>query len=263
MTTIAFDGDTVSVTSDVQELHELLHGSFAHMLSSSTKDPIARFSVLRDASGFVLKGPAFNPISLSVLDQLLVLLKDEIRLEFMRHRPDLLWLHAGGVERDGSVILILGSSGQGKSTMVSLLCERGCHLLSDDIVPISMDADLAYPFPQTPSRRIPSTEDWDVVGLGTAPRETLAISIDSVASSPTEIGALVFPRFERHIQAELIPLTKGETALEMLRNSTNFCDHKAEAVTRAAKLAESVPGYRLLYRNRKEASFLFNEIGIG
>ena len=46
-------------------------------------------------------------------------------------RPDLLWLHAGVVQRGGLAVVVTGRSGQGKSTIVEQFLTRGWEYLSD------------------------------------------------------------------------------------------------------------------------------------
>ena len=244
---ITFDDSTVTIRSDVEQVQSRIRRDFAQLIGKREGTSVAVLGLNTAQNGFVLEGPAFTPIQHRDLDQLIVVLKEEVRLEFMRSRPDLLWLHAGAVERDGRCMLILGVSGQGKSTLSTSLYARGWRLMSDDVVPIAMDGALAYPFPQTPFRRVPSDDDWNPVQLSTAGREAVELSPESIVIDPVPIGELVFPFFERGAPTVLSRLTKGEGALEMLRSSTNFCDHKEKAVERAARMAETLPAYRLVY----------------
>jgi hypothetical protein len=133
------------------------------------------------------------------------------------------------------------------------LCENGWKLLSDDVVPISMDDDVAYPFPQMPSRRVPSNTTWDATELGSAPRERRRFEREQLCRSPVAIGDLLFPHFQRDAPASLVRLSKGQAAIEMLRSATNFCDHKAEAVARSARIAQTLAAYRLVYGKGTEA----------
>ena len=62
----------------------------------------------------------------------------------MKARPDLLWLHAAGVARDGHAVLITGPSGSGKSRLATRLIAEGFAYLGDDVLPFD---------PRTSSRR--------------------------------------------------------------------------------------------------------------
>jgi len=63
------------------------------------------------------------------------------------HSGTFAFLHAGGVEVDGRVIVLPGRSHAGKSTLVAAFLERGAKYLSDDMIPIDRKL-LAHPFPR-------------------------------------------------------------------------------------------------------------------
>ena len=53
-------------------------------------------------------------------------------------------LHASAVELDGSAMAFVGNSGQGKSTMATLMCARGARLVTDDVLSVDLDGDRAF-----------------------------------------------------------------------------------------------------------------------
>lgn len=108
------------------------------------------------------------------------------------------FLHAGGVEVDGRVILLPGRSHAGKSTLVTAFLKRGARYLSDDMVPI--DSSLrAWPFPRPLGIR---------VAPGRSPSRTPIRSIGGIAARAPLPIALVWcgrykpgvrrPSFKRH-----------------------------------------------------------------
>ncbi len=260
---VAFDGRRLVIRSNVEEVTVAARQLFGHMMASTELPSIGTLCLLKSADGFTLDGPSFKPVQHSLLAPLQALLKEEVRTEFMRNRPDLLWLHAGGVEMNGMALLLAGPSGQGKSTFTTLLCAKGWRLLSDDVVPISMQENIAYPFPQLPSRRLPSDSDWTPDELGAAVREPMQLPKKMIVQHAVPIGEMVFPVFLRGSTPVLQQLTKGETAIEILRASTNFCDHRADGVTRAAVAATSIPAYRLTYGSGIEAVTILETLRSG
>jgi hypothetical protein len=262
-TRIVFDRQMLAVESNLPTVHEHLREHFNYMIAKEWDTEVGQLSLNRRDTAYVLEGTGFNSVEIATLGPLLLLLRDEVRLQFMRARPDLLWLHAAAVERDARALIILGASGQGKSTLSTALCELGWRLLSDDIVPVSMASDIAYPFPQTPSRRLPSPNDWDADGLNSAPREKTLFPPELIVRQPAQIGEMVFPVFERGSAASMTRLKKGEAALEMLRHATNFFDHKENAVERSIRLVEGKPAFRLVYSTRREAVQLLSHLRSG
>ena len=244
---IGFDGAQVIVRTNVAEVKTHLRVHYRHMLTEGLPEDAGLLSLFARDGWYSFEGKTFDSLRLNILDPLLPLLQDEIRLHFMRYRPDLLWLHGGAVERDGRATLILAASGGGKSTLTTLLCERGWSYFSDDVVPISMDADRVIPYPVTPSRRIPGEGQWTQEDLGVADRELVPMRADEIAIASTSITSLIFPEYRRGAAAHPIRLTPAFAALQIVRNATNFYDHRGAGVMRAARLAERTPGYRLIY----------------
>ena len=64
-------------------------------------------------------------------------------------QPSMLFVHAGGVSVDGRGTLIIGRSGQGKSTTTSTLASRGHALLGDETVGLRPDTREVHAFRRT------------------------------------------------------------------------------------------------------------------
>jgi hypothetical protein len=72
-------------------------------------------------------------------------------------------LHASAVLRDGKAILLLGSSGQGKSTLAAYLdgaAEGGWRRLADDIVPCTLVDGLPCARPHFPQLKLASADRY-------------------------------------------------------------------------------------------------------
>ena len=191
---------------------------------------------------------------------LLPLIKDEVRLQFMRSRPDLLWLHAGSVERDGQAILLAGRSGQGKSTLTTRLCESGWRLLSDDISPVRMETDSVVPFPQSPVRRLHPGREVTGDEFFQLERETVSLDSEKIVRSEVPIRAAIFIAYHLGGDTKIVRLRQGSAALELLRNLTNFIDHKSAAVDRAAALARRLPAYSLEWSDVVKAARTIDQV---
>jgi hypothetical protein len=62
--------------------------------------------------------------------------------------PGALLFHAGAVERDGKVVVVLGLSGKGKSTLTAALVRRGFRYLTDEIVAVDVGTREVRPYPK-------------------------------------------------------------------------------------------------------------------
>jgi hypothetical protein len=244
---IEFDGMQLEVRTSVPEIQELVRVVYGHMIVPASTRSAGTISVTRTESGYLLTSETEVPFRNDQLDLLLDIVREEVHFQFMRVRPDLLWLHAAAVERNGRALLIAGPSGQGKSTLSTKLCERGWRLLSDDIAPTSMEADIVYPFPQAPRRRIFPGSVIDKYEIQTLEREEVVFEAHEVHLAAVGVAAIVYVEFSVGGSASLEKLTGGSAALEVLRNSVNFGDHKEAAVSRAAALGTRIPAYKLCY----------------
>jgi len=70
------------------------------------------------------------------------------------HQRGKLVLHATGVVVDGQAIVFLGKSGQGKSTLTAMFCQRGYSALADDLVPVDLEGAIVSVYPGFPMLRL-------------------------------------------------------------------------------------------------------------
>lgn len=67
--------------------------------------------------------------------------------KFVHNSNDLLYLHAGAVQKDDKVFVLVGESRSGKTSLVSVLINQyGYSFLSDEIVPIKINEGVVLPF---------------------------------------------------------------------------------------------------------------------
>jgi hypothetical protein len=143
--------------------------------------------------------------------------------EMLRARG-LYFLHAGAVEANGRCLLIVGTSGVGKSTMTTALARLGLPLLSDDTVFLDAIGDelLIQPWPDeldlstrsvamlglgdSSLTRLPGIEKWQL-----APREAGL----AVADRPSTPSVLIFPEFSRG-EPEVREIGIDEAILELV-----------------------------------------------
>jgi hypothetical protein len=231
------------------------------MLVPEATNLMGSLSVMRTADGYFVNG-AQEMEHQGPLESLVDWLRRDVFLSFVRSRPDLLWLHAGAVERDEGALVISGTSGRGKSTLVTRLTERGWMLLSDESAPIRLDLNEVIPFPQTPRRRIFPGRQLSAGEFADFEFEEVTVPSSGIRRKPVAIRAMIFPVFEIGSDQRIERLSPGEAALEMIRNSTNFVDHKAAAVERVAGIAREIPCYRLVYGDGALAADLLTTLAL-
>jgi hypothetical protein len=260
---VEFDNQQVQVVTDVPEIASAVSSAFVHMLAPFMTVSAGKIELRRLERGYEMRSFETLHYGPSDLEFLPDIVTNEVRIQFMRARPDLLWMHAAAVERDGLALLISGASGQGKSTLSTHLCTKGWHLLSDDVAPTSMRSDTVIPFPQEPKRRVFPGRMVHPSRLRSLEREVISMDPDMLRRDPAQICAVIYAHFQIDSHADLSPLSAGESALELLRNALNFVDHKEAAVARAAEVARRIPGFSLKYSSAETASALLNSYVFG
>ncbi len=256
---VEFDGRQITIRTDVAEMSDYLSRTFRAMLVPQVSESAGSFHLHRIAGGYALRGAEPQKFS-GKIEALFDHLKHEVLFQFIRSRPDLFWLHAGAVERDGGAVVISGPSGEGKSTLVTLLCESGWRFMSDDVAPLRMDVDEVLPYPLSPLRRVKAGDHAPFFGIGTLQREQVLVPLDAIQREPVPVKAIVFPVFQEGQDTDLARLSEGAAALELLRSCTSFSDQKEVAVDRASRIASGVPAYRVIYGVASAAARLIRSL---
>jgi hypothetical protein len=244
---VEFDRQQIVVETDVQELTPFLRTVYAHMLVPHALSPAGRLTIVGTEDGFQVDGTVTLRVKGKSVSDLFLYIKKEVHFLFMRARPDLMWLHAGAVEQNGSALLLCGASGQGKSTLTVSLCDAGSKFLSDDVAPIGLSSDSVYPFAQSPSRRIDPGVIVSDNAVAALERADVYLDSDQICRHPVPLRCLIYLTYDRGTTARLERMKAGEGAFAMLSNATNVVDLKEAAVARASQLARTIPAYRLCY----------------
>lgn len=241
---LRFQDYRLSVRISDPEMETQLRESFRFMLASDDS------AIGHDQRYETLDLVTEHPIR----PELAQFINNAVFRQFISLRPDLMWIHAGAVEKDGSAILIAGASGQGKSTLTTMLCEAGFSYMSDDVAPIDMITDTVYPFPQTPRRRLPSLGALAPDEVQSLERTVVLLTADMIRQAPAPIRRIVFLDYQPGAVADLWPLSPGEAALGIIGSLTNFLDHREGAVNRSVALASSIPAFRLSFDHRSDSA---------
>jgi len=79
--------------------------------------------------------------------------------------PGKLWVHGACLEHEGNLVVLVGPSGVGKTTLSLGLLGRGFKLLTDDVIVFDIDTAMFVPFLRCPKFRPPATELLNRIGL--------------------------------------------------------------------------------------------------
>ncbi len=158
-------------------------------------------------------------------------------------------MHASAAIFNEKLILFLGESGQGKSTLAGYLAnEAGWRLAADDILPVTGGSDGVLAWPHFPQLKIPVDAQ-----PGPGLPERLAISKVCVLS---DASVYEMPAMKLLSSTQAIQVYLGHTAgtrmfdPDTLQKHLAFCSHAAE----------KVPVYRLTYPHRWEGLRVVKEL---
>jgi hypothetical protein len=147
-------------------------------------------------------------------------------------------LHASAVMIGERTLLILGETGQGKSTLAARLAQTHPRV-ADDILPVTSDANLTA-WPRFPQLKLPMDSQPGATLPEAIPAGWICLLAPADASSP----ALKRITPSRAAQF-LLRHTAGTRLLEpaLLAQHLDFC----------ARAAQQVPAYELTYPHRRDA----------
>lgn len=153
----------------------------------------------------------------------------------------------------GQVLIFMGGSGWGKSTLAAALCQQGARLLSDDVTAI----DLTAPHP-TVIPGYPQIKLWpdSARALGLSPDLLPRLhdrSDKRVWRTVCDFCDEPFPLARAHVLAEgpdlqIVDLAPQAALVELVRHSSRrerYCDSAPAHLQQCARLVNSVPLSRL------------------
>lgn len=165
------------------------------------------------------------------------LLLRRLASEIAPRRQTLVCVHGAGVDLSGSVALLAGRSGAGKTTLAAGLIASGATLLADDLTPIEARTRLAFPFPMAMSIKDGA---WPVASalfpdLHMTPEVHAAGRAVRYLPAPRrtppgvgrKVAALLFPRFTPGHAATSSPI-RPATALRRLVEAGTWPPANAE-----------------------------------
>jgi hypothetical protein len=254
-----FNGRQVEIDCGSDRLASQVRMRLNHLLAApdpgaspalrlTLSEPTASCVELRDSAGRYVAG---SP------EHILYLVRKWTTADFAAAHSHLTWLHAGAAAKDGTVVLLAGPAGSGKSTLVVRLLEQGWRLFGDDVVPVDVNRRAALPLPFTPDvRTTPSATFDDHWAFIEQPKQMVAIPADRVAREQGPIGAIVFPAFDRDRDARpsLAPISVVSAAEALARAFLYPTSDTRGVVTGAFRLAQRIACYRLDYRDATAAA---------
>jgi hypothetical protein len=253
---VGFDGYQVAVHSDASEVVAELKHSFHEMLKLESPKVAGRLEVQRRDGKYHVAWITQGRIEAGPLANTVECLRYEVILRLIQARHDLLWLHAGAAAYRDSAVMISGSWGRGKSTLITNLCANGWMYLSDEIVPLNPNSGRGYPFPLTPAVRENLGQEISSDRLLNLRKTIVHLKPETVCRESMPIGCVVLPVYGHRCRTELLPCSPATAALELLQSCLNFPRHREAAVRYVCDLVKTLPAFHLKYSDGKRGADL-------
>jgi hypothetical protein len=177
-----------------------------------------------------------------------------------------LLFHAGGVEADGTGVLVPAASGSGKSTLTAGLARAGLGYLSDELVALELAGAvpgrlLPYPKPITVkpgSFAVLTSMDPGPLGDGWfgGGGEWLVPVGESAGlrvGDPCTPGFVIVPRYDPTAETALTRLSETEAFFMLALHAVNLLPHGASGTEALGRLAAECECYALTLSDLDEA----------
>ncbi|MGH2787283.1 MAG: hypothetical protein ACRDJV_05155 [Actinomycetota bacterium] len=185
-----------------------------------------------------------------------------VNTQALRTTGDFFLIHSGAVTTPaGAGLLLPGSPGAGKTTLVTALVQAGFGYLSDEAAAIDPVSRLVYAYPRPLALKSPPDRLFpELRSLSTQPDlawGTWHLDPDDIrpgcVSGPAEIRFVVLPRYEQGQPTEITPVGAAEIAVELGRNSLGLARYRGRALPLLADVARSAAAHRLVFGRLDEA----------
>ncbi|SDW99276.1 hypothetical protein [Thiocapsa roseopersicina] len=182
--------------------------------------------------------------------KLLFALQQDIVVGIQRLRPDLVFVHAAVVQRDGRAFLLAAPSGSGKSTLCWALLHYGFRLMSDELAPVEPETLRIKPFPLAVTLKMRPPQSFPLPPSTLETHRSHYIPIDAMpcapATEPAPIGAILFVDYaSNHSAPALCKLSAAEAAYRLYPNVLNALAHQSMCLDDVIRMTCSVPCWYL------------------
>jgi hypothetical protein len=244
-------GCTVSVTSRQVAAIDLLTAGYGAMADADPQPTACLcYSIRHDRHGLrELRRQGARPLVCSNNYELLYQFEKDLTLELQRLRPDLYFLHAGAVERDGRALLFAAPSGTGKSTLCYALLHQGFCYLSDELAPIDLTQLSITPYPHALCLKspppLPYTLPSDLIDTGRTLHIPTPLLPAPVRTTDCPLGAVLLIRRQAAPAPSPRRLSPAEAATRLYVNTLNALAHPGDGLDAALAITTRVPCYEL------------------
>lgn len=158
-------------------------------------------------------------------------------------------LHGGAVERDGDVVVVLGRSGSGKSSLTAALVRAGWAYLTDEVVVIEPGSRRVHPYRRPLDLEPRTIAELGVVAVVSTGGRKDKVRADQIGTGSTggELAGIIVltGRAPEGDREGLVRPAEALMALLPMTFEATFGDADAEVLGELARICEAVPTLRM------------------
>jgi len=208
--------------------------------------------------------PRREPLPIADSYELLYCVEKTLTVDTQRHRPDLFFLHAAALALDECAVLLVASSGSGKSTTAWAMTHRGFSYLSDELAPIELATMTVQPYPHALCLKSAPPPPFELPPSIIVTEHTMHVPTDCIASvrrHPTALRGVFFNRYDATASVPSIEsVGVGEASALIYSNGLNQLAHDRAGLAAAAQIASACACYRITTNDLDRSCALIVEV---
>ena len=171
-------------------------------------------------------------------------LESDLQLFVAQHSRAFVFVHAGVVGFQGRALMLPGTSGAGKTTLVRALLEAGATYYSDEYALLDSHGRI-HPYPRALSVRSAD---------GQKDRVPVSPALAPIGTEPLPLGFVVLTEYFKRGRWQPKALGRGELALALLTNTVPARERPAEVLATLARAVSEAEGFRSVRGSAKRAA---------
>ena len=217
------------------------------------------FSVFKGSNIAIDWGKELTEVSYSILSKALENIVSGYALNQI-DKKNLITLHSGAVCRNNNGILILGESGNGKSTLtLELVANHNWDYLTDEVGLLDPD-HVIHPFLKTISYKreciVNIHKTWETQKFGID--HQMAVPKKKHGKS-TPLKAIFFVKYNPDKKPAIIPVKKSEALVRLMNSQIGRAKYVA-TLEQMAEVVKKVNAFQLFHNNARNAAGLITNL---
>jgi hypothetical protein len=200
---------------------------------------------------FRIMRPGRPPLFAHGSAEFIYLLEKDLTIETQHLRPDLYFVHAAALVLDGSAVLLVAPSGDGKSTTAWGLLHHGFRYMSDELAPIDLPKMEVSAYPHALCLKKEPPAKYPLPSSTLRTERTLHVPTSQLPSSlrtePVRLSTLIFLSYCGNEDAapEIATISRSEAAARLYTQALNALAHPDDGLRAAEAIACHTACYRL------------------